>query len=182
MATAFNTLSNLKSALAGGSRPNLFNVTVDRPTISGVTFAKITDADLLCKAAAVPAMTIGTIEVPFRGRSIKIPGDRTFAEWTATFISDGSFALRKDFEVWVDAIKIADYGGGDGLTNLSKTLSAYYSSVTIKQLTEDNKVSRTYVLKEAFPTDVSAMDVSYDTTDTLQEFTVTFQYSYFTAS
>lgn len=180
MATAFNTLSNLKSALKGGSRPNLFNVTVDRPLITGVTFAKITDADLLCKSAAVPAMTIGMIEVPFRGRSIKVPGDRAFAEWTATFISDGAFALRKDFESWVDAIKIADYGVATAA--LSKTLDSYYSSITIKQLTEDNNVARTYALKEAFPTDVSAMDVSYDTIDTLQEFTVTFQYSYFTAS
>lgn len=180
---AFNTLSNLKSALQGGARPNLFNVTVDFPTIPGVTFALASAAsnkDLLCKSAAIPAMTIGMIEVPFRGRTIKIPGDRAFAEWTATFVSDGAFNLRKDFEAWVNAIKLADYGSN--LTALSATVDGYYSSVSVKQLDQEGATTRTYTLRDAFPTDVSAMDVSYDTTDAIQEFSVTFQYSYFTAA
>lgn len=176
--TTFNTISNLRSALRGGARPNLFNVTVNFPTVSGVIFTPITNQDLLCKSAAIPAMTIGAIEVPFRGRTIKVPGDRSFAEWTATFISDSAFALRKKFEDWVDTIKVTDAAS----TQLSKTRDSYYSSVAVKQLDEIGQTRRVYTLSEAFPTDVSAIDVSYDTTDTLQEFTVTFQYSYFTSS
>lgn len=179
MATSLSTLSNLKSALKGGSRPNLFNVTIDNPIIIGTLFAPLPDKDLLCKSAAIPGMTIGMIEIPFRGRSIKVPGDRTYAEWTATFISDGAFVLRKNFETWLNTMKYADYGANP--TSLAQTKDGYYSSINIKQLDAENVVTRTYTLKDAFPTDVSAMDVSYDTTDALQEFTVTFQYSYFTA-
>ena len=51
---------------------------------------KGTDADFtfLCRSAGIPASTIGTVEVPFRGRVIKLPGDRTFESWTITVMAD----------------------------------------------------------------------------------------------
>lgn len=178
---AFATLSNLQSALGGGSRPNLFSVQITFP--SAITSSNLSDTEnYLCKAAAIPAMTIGSIEVPFRGRSIKVPGDRSFAEWSPTFISDAGFSIRKKMESWVDWIKSADFSAATLRNPNSLKGDDYYGTVTVKQLNEDAGVMRVYRLALAFPTDVSSMDLSYDTTDALQEFTATFQYSYFSAT
>lgn len=178
---AFATLSNLKSALGGGSRPNLFEIAITFPTAIS-TSGLSSNEYLLCKAAAVPAMTIGSIEVPVRGRSVKVPGDRSFAEWTPTFLSDATFSIRKKMEAWVDWIKLSDFSAADLRNTGSTSGQDYYGSATVKQLDEAGKALRVYQLELAFPTDISTMDLSYDTTDALQEFTVTFQYSYFSAS
>lgn len=177
----FATLSNLKSSLGGGSRPNLFTVEITFPTAISSSNLTVSE-NLLCKAAAVPAMTIGSIEVPYRGRSVKIPGDRSFAEWSPTFISDAGFNIRKKMEAWVDWIKLSDFSQTDLRNANSANGQDYYGTVVVKQLNEAGGAMRVYRLALAFPTDVSSMDLSYDTTDALQEFTATFQYSYFSAS
>ena len=171
---AITTISTIKNNLSTGARPNLFNVSITPP--GGLTTTLPTNANLLCKSGQVPSYTIGMIEVPFRGRRIKVPGDRTFAEWTTTFIVDQSFSIRKYFEEWANSIKSRDYTsptlGASGLT--------YYGTINVSQLSSDNTVVRTYSLKDAFPTDVSQIDLSYDSTDAIEEFTVTFNYHYFT--
>ncbi len=182
---AFATLANLKSTLGTGSRPNLFSVGITFPGASAFTAASpttiVTNGELLCKAAAAPAMTIGQIEVPVKGRSVKVPGDRSFAEWTATFLSDSGFTLRKKMEEWVDYVKDPNFASAS-LRKTGATGDDYYGSIVVKQHNDADKALRTYTLALAFPTEVSAMDVSYDTTDAIQEFTVTFQYSYFTVA
>ena len=128
---------------------------------------------ILCKSGAIPAFTLGIIEVPFRGRRIKIPGDRTYGDWTATFVNDDQQNLRKSFDKWMNTI--VDVNGENALRT---GVSTYRCRISINQLRPDGKISRTYDLYDAFPTDVSAIDLSYDTTDAVQEFTVTFQYHY----
>lgn len=174
---ALTQLSTLKDNLAGGSRPNLFQVDITYP--AGVTDA-VTNETLLCKAAAIPAMTMGQVEVPFKGRTIKLPGDRSFAEWAPTFISDGAFALRTKMENWINYIKSGDFSAATQRD--STTINDYYGTILVKQLDDFDAVVRTYQLELAFPTDLSAMEVSFDTVDAIQEFSVTFQYSYFTVS
>jgi hypothetical protein len=164
------SVTTFKTNLASGSRPNLFNVTITPPT--GIQIANHT---ILCKGAAVPGLTLGVIEVPYRGRRIKLPGDRTFAEWTATFIADQSLNLRAGFETWMATISSNDFGS----TNLRTSTNEYRQNIVVDHLKDDGAVSKSYTLKEAFPTDISQIDLSYDTTDTIEEFTVTFQYSYF---
>ena len=164
------SVTNLKTNLVSGSRPNLFNVTITTP--SGITLPNHT---ILCKGAAVPALTMGIIEVPYRGRRIKLPGDRTFAEWTATFIADQNHNLRAGFERWMSSI-----AGNDFSSQAFRTSTAdYKTTILCQHLKDDGSVIKTYSLREAFPTDVSQIDLSYDSTDTIEEFTVTFQYSYF---
>lgn len=176
---AISTITSITSQLKSGARPNLFNVAVTAP--SGVSTVLPTNANLLCKAAQAPAMTIGMIEVPFRGRRIKVPGDRTFAEWTATFIVDEGYKIRTYFEQWANLIKNRDFSSTTqravGTNNVD-----YYGTIDVLQLSDEAKTVRKYSLKDVFPTDVSQIDVSYDTSDTLMEFTVTFQYHYFTSS
>ena len=166
------SISTFNTALAGGIRPNQFSIEIATPP-TGIT---LTNFPVLCKAAAVPGMTIGLIEVPFRGRRVKFPGDRTFAEWTVTVISQKDHAIRTGFEDWANLIAASDF---TSKAISAKTSSSYKVNVDIKQLKDDNSVIRTYQLRDAFVVDVGAIELSYDTTDAIEEFTVTFQYSYF---
>lgn len=175
---ALSTIENLKTTLGIGARPNLFQVVINYPAdLSAVKQAVGDKVDILCKGAAIPSMTLGVIEVPFRGgRRVKIPGDRTWGDWTATFISDNGHIVRGAMIVWTDFIKAHDYD-----INFFGTNAPYYADILIKHLKQDGTVSRTYKLYDAFPTDVSAIDLSFDSTDTISEFTVTFQYHWMNA-
>ena len=75
------SITDFKAKLSGGgARANQFKVTMPFPGYAQVG-GEIEQLAFLCKATSLPAMTIGTLEVPFRGRTIKIAGDRTIAEW-----------------------------------------------------------------------------------------------------
>ena len=113
--TADRTIDKFKSRLSGGiARPNLFEVVLAFP--DGVVDDSVSDLDakarFLVKAAALPASNIAPISVPFRGRTLKIAGDRTFDEWTITVINDTDFAIRSSFERWMNSIvKVSDAAG-----------------------------------------------------------------------
>ena len=179
------TLSQFKSTLlGGGARPNLFEVELTTLP-SGITWDPETFR-YLCKAAALPASKIAQIDVPFRGRIFKVAGDRTFDVWQVTVINDEDFKLRTAFEEWMNQISKLD-------NNLGATdPSAYMTNATVFQLgrgsaknSKDNAGSSNAVLKEyefvdIFPTAVSAIDLSYDSSDAIEEFTVDFQVQSFT--
>ena len=179
---AFASLTQLKTALTGrGARANLFEIEIGFPDAIASTITATVAKDkakILCKAAAVPGFTVGTIEVPYRaGRRIKIPGDRTFADWTVTIINDEDHSLRQAFNAWINLISKGNYNSA----TKSSAISEYYQDITCNHLKADNTISRKYQLNDAFPTDVSAIDLSFDSTDTLSEFTVNFQYHYLKA-
>ena len=175
MATeSFFNINTFREKLNGGSKANLFRMSIGlNDSITGVDL-DASNFSVLCKSGAIPAFTLGVIEVPFRGRRIKIPGDRTYGDWTATFVNDGNQNIRKTFDNWLKSI--VDPDGEENLRSSSE--DTYRSTITIEQLKSDGTVARVYDLYDAFPTDVSAIDLSYDTTDAIQEFTVTFQYHY----
>ena len=175
------TLSNFKSQLiGGGARPNLFEVelTTLPDAVVGWEAEKFR---YLCKAASLPASNIANIDVPFRGRIFKVAGDRTFDVWTVTVINDEDFILRNAFESWMDQIsKLSN--------NLGATEPAsYMTDATVYQLGrgstknsrdstgESNAVLKEYKFIDIFPTAISAIDLSYDTGDAIEEFTVDFQ-------
>lgn len=179
------TISQFKSRLAGGgARPNLFEVelTLDG---EGLGFSlpgyDATQMAFLCKAANLPAQNIASIDVPFRGRIFKVAGDRTIDTWTITIINDEDFRLRRAMEFWTEQIASLD-------TNLGATSpNAYMAAAKVYQLGrgssprstdnsgESNAVLAEYEFVDIFPTEVSAIDLSYDSSDTIEEFTVTFQ-------
>ena len=179
---AFSTIANLQAALGLGARANLFevalvfpnNLTGNAPTDwQGPAVESVVLRDpinILVKAAQVPAFTIGTIEVPYKaGRRIKIPGDRTFADWTVTVINDEQHVGRRAFTAWIEMISKGNYN-----SSTKSSVNNYYTDLTVSQLDGKNTAVRTYTLSDAFPTDVSAVDLSMDSTDTLSEFTVNF--------
>jgi hypothetical protein len=184
MANSFFNINRFRSTLASGARPNLFKINLTAPTdISDPEglLAAGGNFSLLCRSAAIPSYTIGVIEVPFRGRRIKLPGDRTYGEWTVTVINDQNQGMRKVFDNWLAYINNPDgtdvirpSAGGAAVGDES----SYRTTVSIDHYRSDGSISRKYALLDAFPTDVSAIDLSYDTTDAIQEFTVTFNYHY----
>jgi len=174
MATAnFFSIDTFRQKLNGGSKANLFRIEILPDVVGGIDGVDLTNLTILCKSGAIPAFTLGIIEVPFRGRRIKIPGDRTYADWTATFVNDDSQNIRKSFDNWMN--NIIDVNGENSLRDGTDT---YRCTIVVNQLRPDGTTARIYKLFDAFPTDVSAIDLSYDTTDAIQEFTVTFQYHY----
>jgi hypothetical protein len=169
----FFSIDTFRQKLNGGSKANLFKIEIKVNEIGGIDGVDLNNLTILCKSGAIPAFTLGIIEVPFRGRRIKIPGDRTYADWTATFVNDDSQNIRKSFDNWMNNIINVN-----GENSLRDSTSSYRCTIVVNQLRPDGTIARTYELYDAFPTDVSAIDLSYDTTDAVQEFTVTFQYHY----
>ena len=174
-------ISDFKSALiGGGARPNLFEV--EMTTLpDGVEGWSAESFRFMCKGASLPAQTIANIDVPFRGRIFKVAGDRTIEPWTITVINDEDFGLRNAFEQWTEVIANLD-------TNIGATSpDAYMVNATVYQLGRGstkaskssdgtgNVVLKEYEFLNIFPTSVSAIDLSYDTGDTIEEFTVEFQ-------
>ena len=174
--TPIRTISDFKSRLSGGgARPNLFEVELAFPNAVGIDNDVLQKSRFLVKAAALPASTIAPIDVPFRGRILKIAGDRTFETWTITVLNDTDFSIRSAFEKWMNIInKMSDATG-------VVDPEAYQKDATIKQLDRDGSVLRSYKFWDIFPTNISTIDLSYETTDTLEEFTVDLQVQWWEA-
>lgn len=188
--TANRTIDKFKSRISGGiARPNLFEVVLATP--DGVVDTDVNDFGIksrfLVKAAALPASNIAPISVPFRGRTLKIAGDRTFDEWTVTVINDTDFAIRSSMERWMNSIaKVSDNSGLTNPEDYIKDLKIYQlGRAQVAQNTQESEtdmpILRTYKFHGCFPTNVSQLDLSYDQSDALEEFTVTFQVQWWEA-
>jgi len=170
-------ITDFKSKLTGGgARPNLFEVELAFPGAVGVDNDTLQKARFLVKAAALPASTVSPIDVPFRGRVLKIAGDRTFETWTITVINDVDFSIRSAFEKWMN--KINKMNDGTGLTDPEE----YQADAYVYQLGRDGGILRSYHFYDVFPTNISTIDLSYETTDTIEEFTVELQVQWWEAS
>ena len=166
-------INDFKAKLAGGgARPNQFKVTMPFPGYSQVG-GEIEELAFLCKITQLPAMTVGMVTVPFRGRQIKIAGDRTFADWTITVINDTNFKLRNAFERWSNGIN--NMTDGEGLTNPAD----YQVDAFVDQLDRNGATLKSYTLRGAYPMEVAAIELDYGNNDTIEEFQVTFNYQYF---
>lgn len=163
-------VDDFKSKLrGGGARPNLFQATINFPVFAG---GDVELTSFLCKAASLPASVMNPIEIPFRGRQLKVAGDRTFETWTITVINDTDMSIRNAFERWMNAIN--SHSSNVGLTNPVD----YQTDLKVEQLDKDESVTKTYNFRGCFPTNVSSIDLSYDTVDTIEEFTVELQVQY----
>ena len=186
---ATNNVSTFLQTINQGIKPNMFSVDISFPTDGAGDAANFSSSDreltnILCKSAALPGSNLGVIEVPFRGRTVKIAGDRTFDTWTATFFADRNMEIRALFEDWANSINTHEANTAPRfLPNGGAT--GYMADLYVSQLEKDEKeggnVIRTYHLHHCFPTNVSPIDLAYDSNDQIAEFTVEWQYSFFTA-
>lgn len=183
------TINDFRSRLVGGgARPNLFECELSFPDGLGITVDD--DFRFMIKSAQVPASTISTIPVPFRGRVLKIAGDRTFDPWTITVINDTNYKIRNAFEKWMNFMNRHDDNAG------VITPAAYQREMKVYHLgrgtvneggasggslpsTDSNMpVLKTYKFYGCWPSDITPMDLSYESSDSIQDFSVTLQYQW----
>ena len=196
--STLRTITAFKSKLSGGgARPNLFEVELPSfPEAAGGNTWRTGDNQesdtfkFLCKAASLPASVITPVEIPFRGRILKVAGDRTFETWTTTIINDENFLIRNAFETWMQGISknsnasgatdansymtyalVHQLGRGADKGQSSTSASTAVSGTTLVPL-------KTYTFFDVFPTNISAIDLSYENTDAIEEYTVEFQVQY----
>ena len=170
------TLDEFKANLiGGGARANQFRVTFNTPGAIA-TGLDVRKASFLIKAAALPGQTIAEIAVPFRGRNLYIAGDREFETWETTVINDTDFNIRNAMERWLNAIN--DTVTNTGLSNVAD----YTADLTVEQLDRDDTVLKSYIPRNCMPQGTGAIELSYETANAIEEFTVTWRYSHFEAS
>ncbi|BAU39994.1 hypothetical protein [Ralstonia phage RSP15] len=164
------TITSFRNALrAGLTRQHKFRVLVNFPTYAGNNDS-VRQASLLARTTAVPSSTVGVIELMWGGRQLPLPGDRTYEEFTCTFISTNDHTIRNAFERWSEAINGSD--SNTGLTNSDD----YMRDIQFDLLDASDNVVKTYLLKDAWPTVVGAMDMDAGAQDSFGEFPVTLRY------
>jgi len=168
------TIDEFKAKLiGGGARANLFKATL---TFPGYAEGDTELAQFMCKAAQLPASVIGQIDVPYRGRQLKVAGDRTYENWSITIINDTGFEIRDAFERWQNGINT--HQSNTGLTNPID----YETDMLVDQLDKDGSSVKQYTFRGAYPVNISAIDVSSESADTIEEFTVELAYQYWTSN
>jgi hypothetical protein len=184
------SIDKFKSKLVGGgARPNLFECEIyfpDELSLNSEQNSTLSESlRFMVKGSQIPASTLSTIPVAFRGRTLKIAGDRTFDPWTITVINDTNYEIRNAFEKWMNLMNRHDDNAG------VITPALYQKEMIVKQLsrgvenepalpatTDAMPVLKTYKFYGCWPSDISAIDLSYDSSDQIEEFTVTLQYQW----
>ena len=174
---AQRSIEDFKAVLQGGGvRPTMFEVELTFPeTVVSDPNLSTNEGIFLIKAAQLPASNVGLIEVPFRGRKLKVSGDRSFEDWAVTVTNDVSFGLRKAFEEWSERIQNHNYALG------SNSLNDYFASAIVRQLDRDGQQLRAYRFEGIWPQTVDGIDLDFDSTDTVEEYGVTFAVQYWSA-
>ena len=163
-------INDFKSKLVGGgARNNLFRVTANFPSYAS---GNVELASFMIKAAQLPSSVIAPITVPFRGRQLQVAGDRTFEAWGVTVINDTNFALRNAFERWMNGINA--HAANTGLIRPT----SYQADLAVEQLNKDGAVLKKYDFRGCWVSSISAIDLSYDAENTIEEFGVEFQVTY----
>ena len=184
------TIDSFKSSVVSDfARPNLFQVDLSFPTEVIANATGLSDlGKFTVRAANLPSSQMGIVEVPFRGRVLKIAGDRTFEPWTITIMNDSRFALRNAFEAWVEKIQAAN----ENITQTSglgdeSDATGYFTDMFVHQLSRDasssekSTILRSYKFTDVFPSNVSAIDLDFGSNDAVEEFTVELQVQYWQA-
>jgi len=181
MVSHSNQIGDFKAKFNGGTRPNRFVIT---GTMGGALQEKGDVEPVLVKAGSMPVQTLGILQIPFRGRVAKLPGDRVYAEWTFTMIDDiggeeKEGGLRRKFEEWHAKFNKHE----ENIVDKPETLSGTgddYGEWTVVQLDMTGKEipNRKIKLINCWPVEVGGIELSYDTADTLTEYSITLAYDY----
>ena len=170
------TIDEFKAQLTGGgARANQYRVTFNTPGAIA-TGLDVRRTSFLIKTAALPGRTLGEITVPFRGRTLYVAGDTEFETWETTVINDTDFMVRNAMERWQNGIN--DLVTNTGLSNTAD----YQADLTVEQLDRDDTVLKSYILRGCFPQAIGNIDLAFESTNAIEEFTITWSYHHFEAS
>jgi len=172
----FNISSFKSNGLVyGGARPSLFQVFLSVPAGIGIDNVSVNKFRFVCRTAELPAFSTGSLEVPYFGRKIKVAGDRNFGDWSVNVMNDEDFSVRALFEAWSNAINRLVSNVRD--PNVST--ENYKTDLEVQQFSKDGQIIRSYMIVGAFPTEIGAIALDWDTQNSIESFGVTFAYDYF---
>ena len=170
------SVTKLKSNLIkGGARPSLFQVELLFPQVSGIKQPTI-KSKFLVKGATIPASTIGTHDVYFHGRAVRVAGDRTFDTWETTIINDEDYGIRVAIEQWMDLI--AEHKLNIRNTKLKTKegeAADYKQSLKVTQFSKSGRDIHHYHFLGAFPTALSTIALDWGSQE-IEEYTCTWTY------
>ena len=187
------SIDQFRGKFAEMARPNLFQVSIYLPKTQLTPLQPVNDAlvtstqdnegqgttsldeltQFMVKAASFPASTIGVVEVPFRGRQLKIAGDRTYEPWSVTVLNDEGFTIRQQMETWAQTIQEYKINGSS-----AQSTGEYMGRAIVDQLSIDGEIIKQATLEGIWPSNISALDLDWGTNDTPEEYTVEFQVQY----
>ena len=178
MATQQFSITNFRTKLKnGGARPNQFSVLISQPP--GITLPTLAESSaFLVSVAELPGQTIGVTPVYYRGREIKLAGDKTFAPFTCTVLNDTDMSIRDSMERWMNFIEGNVSKGIAGVAGVVNP-ALYMGTITVDQLDRQGQTIRSYTLYDAFPVDISPIGLDFAANDQMSTFGITFQYQYF---
>jgi hypothetical protein len=172
MATNFD-ISAFRSKLKdGGARPNQFQVVIRYPDFIAGPASEA--GRFLITTAELPGQTMGVTPVYYRGRLVKMAGDKEFAPFSCSIINDTDFTIRNALERWMGYMEDAVTKGGVVQPAL------YQKPIDIFQLDRNGRTLRQYKLRDAFPVEIGPVQLDFGSNDQISTFGVTFQYQTFT--
>ena len=168
--------SGISKAGLEPARSSLFKFKMSGTIVSTLSNG-LSDIEFLCRATSLPGMTITPIERQYLGRTVKIPGDITFAELSVTLVNDTGYGLRNAFEIWMAGINSHE----ENKRHLGASFGAECATLTLSVLDPAGSVAnQAYSFVNAWPTTIEPIELSWDTASDIEEFGVTFAYQYFT--
>jgi len=171
----FNISSFKENGLVyGGARPSLFNVFMSVPAGIGIDNVSVDKFRFVCRTAELPPSNVGSIDIPYFGRRIKVAGERNFADWAVNVMNDEDFSVRAMFEAWSNAINRMVANVRD--PNVST--EQYKVDLEVFQYAKDGSTIRSYQLIGAFPTQIGAIGLNWESQNAIEEFGVNFSYDY----
>ena len=161
-----------KAKFSGGARPNRFRVLISFPAYAG---GDTEQTSFMIKAAALPGVQFGEINVPFRGRQIPYPGDKTFEPWNVTVLNDIDFGVRDAMVAWHNGINDNESNSSDN------PIDSWYADIVVEQLgLEEDVILKRYRLKDAYPQSVGEIALDNESGDQIETFECQFKYLYWT--
>ena len=161
-------------ALNASARPNQFQIHINFPAaVRGGTEANRAALYLTCQGS-IPQSTIEDIQIMFRGKQYHEAGERTYSPWTCQIYNGTDFKVRKALEQWSHSILAAESTAGEDIP------TRYKRSVVIHHLDRNGHILRIYYLHGAYPQEVGEISLGFDQGNTVEQFSCTFVYDYFT--
>jgi hypothetical protein len=170
-------ISDFKAQMiGGGARANQFRVELSFPSFVTAGALVGLNSQFLCKAAQLPASTIDNVQTFYRGRPVNFAGERSFQPWTISVYNDTTFSIRNAMEIW-----------SDGVLNMAATNGRvnprdYQVDLLVHQLDRNGATVKSYKFADAYPTEIGAIALDYETNNQIEMFDITFTYNYWTSN
>lgn len=169
-----NKIQNtINHALGDGARAAKFRCFINIPGKSNNTVI-----DTLCKSSSFPGKAVDTIDFKHKGKSVLVPGQEKYTQqWVLTFYLEEEHDTRRAFEDWMRSLNYESYSG-ESYSPLSKDTYSVLMGVSQLNYDMDKEVIQ-YILHNAFPIEISQVELSSDSINNVLEYTVTFAYSHY---